>query len=71
MTFWHYIIIGIVIQVIVYVERFIRLQEVRQLYKEEWAKPCFWLSLLIWSMINVIAWPVAIYFEIRLIQHGT
>lgn len=71
MTFWHYIIIGCIIQVIVYAERLIRLQQVRQLYKEEWANPCFWLSLLMCSTINVIAWPLAIYSEIRLIQYGT
>lgn len=71
MTFWHYIIIGVIIQVIICVERLIRLQEVRQSYKEGWVNPYFWLSLLILSMTNAIVWPVTIYTEIRLIQYGT
>lgn len=70
MTFWHYIIIGVIIQVVICVERLIRLQVVRQVYKEELTNPCFWLILLIYSMINVTMWPVAIYTEIRLIQYG-
>lgn len=67
MTFWLYIIIGLIIQAIIIVERQIRLPWVRQLTKENLTNPWFWFVLPL-LMLNVIIWPAAIYFEIRLIQ---
>lgn len=69
MTFWHYIIIGCIIQAIIIAERQIRLPEARQAVKENLANPWFWIATPL-LMINVITWPAAIYFEIRFIQNG-
>lgn len=69
MTFWHYIIIGLIIQAIIIVERLIRLPWIRQEVKENLTNPWFWIATPL-LMINIIAWPVSIYSEIRLIQNG-
>ena len=70
MAFWHYIVIGCIIQGIICMERQIRLPEVRQMTKENLTNPWFWVFLPVGLMFTVITWPLSIYCEIRLIQNG-
>ena len=71
MLFLTYIVFGAVIQIIIMVERWIRLPIIRELVKDclgEWE---FWVLLPLFMIINIILWPCTIYCEIRLIQNGT
>ena len=55
-----YFVIGIVVQIIILIERYCRLYEVRVLWKDRGIY--VWIFLL--SVINIVAWPIAIISEI-------
>ena len=56
-----YFVIGIVVQIIILIERYCRLDVVRVLWKDNGIY--VWMFLL--SIINVVLWPIAIIAEIR------
>lgn len=56
-----YFVIGIVVQIIILIERYCRLDVVRALWKDK--SVYVWTFLL--SVINVVLWPIAIIAEIR------
>ena len=70
MLFLTYIVFGAAIQIIIMIERWIRLPIVRELVKELLGEWKFWVLLLLCMIINIISWPFAIYCEIRNIQNG-
>lgn len=69
MTFWLYIIISLIIQAIIIVERQIRLRWVHQMLKESLTNSWFWIVFFTAMMVNVIIWPVTIFTEIHLIRN--
>ena len=71
MLFLTYIVFGAAIQIIIMVERWIRLPIIRELVKDRLGEWKFWVLLSLFMIINIISWPFAIYCEIRLIQNGT
>ena len=64
----NYIIIGVVVQLIIIVERVIRLPEAR----DAWASRDFgvYVSILVGAVINILAWPIAAVSEAFLIYCG-
>ena len=56
-----YFVIGIIVQIVILIERYCRLYVVRVLWKDKGTY--VWILLL--SVINVVAWPIAIIAEIR------
>lgn len=56
-----YFVIGIIVQVIILIERYCRLHMVRVLWKDK--DIYVWILLL--SIINIVIWPIAIIAEIR------
>ena len=56
-----YFVIGIIVQLVILIERYCRLYEVRVLWKD---KGIYVWTLLL-SVINVVTWPIAIIAEIR------
>lgn len=56
-----YFVIGIIVQIIILIERYCRLDVVRALWKDKGVY--VWTFLL--SVINVVLWPIAIIAEIR------
>lgn len=56
-----YFVIGIVVQIIILIERYCRLYEVRVLWKDKGT----YVWTLLFSVINVVTWPIAIIAEIR------
>ena len=55
-----YFVIGIIVQIIILIERYCRLDVVRALWKD---KDIYVWTLLL-SVINIVAWPIAIIAEI-------
>ena len=55
-----YFVIGIIVQLVILVERYCRLYEVRVLWKDKG----IYVWTLLFSVINVVAWPIAIISEI-------
>ena len=56
-----YFVIGIIVQIIILIERYCRLYVVRDLWKDK--NTYIWIFLL--SVINIVLWPIAIIAEIR------
>ena len=56
-----YFVIGIVVQIIILIERYCRLDVVRNLWKDKGT----YVWTLLFSVINVVTWPIAIIAEIR------
>ena len=56
-----YFVIGIVVQIIILIERYCRLYVVRALWKD---KDIYVWALLL-SVINAVIWPITIIAEIR------
>ena len=56
-----YFVIGIVVQIIILIERYCRLDIVRALWKDK----SIYVWMLLLSVINIVAWPIAIIAEIR------
>ena len=56
-----YFVIGIIVQIIILIERYCRLYVVRGLWKDK--NTYIWIFLL--SVINIVLWPIAIIAEIR------
>ena len=56
-----YFVIGIIVQIVILIERYCRLYMVRALWKDK--DIYVWILLL--SVINIVAWPIAIIAEIR------
>ena len=56
-----YFVIGIIVQIVILIERYCRLDVVRALWKDK--DIYVWIFLL--SVINIVAWPIAIIAEIR------
>ena len=56
-----YFVIGIIVQIVILIERYCRLDIVRALWKD---KDIYVWTLLL-SVINIVAWPIAIIAEIR------
>ncbi len=55
-----YFVIGIIAQIIIFIERYCRLYEVRVLWKD---KSIYgWVFLV--SVINIVIWPITIVSEI-------
>lgn len=54
-----YLIIGLIIQLFIVIERAMRFPEVWEGWKHFW----FWVGFLSTAMINVIVWPVTIVAE--------
>ena len=55
-----YFAIGIIVQIVILIERYCRLDVVRALWKDK--DTYVWTLLL--SVINIVAWPIAIIAEI-------
>lgn len=63
-----YLIIGLVVQLVILIERFIRLPDLWAYMKSlDWKA---WMGMIIGIIINVLAWPLSIVMEIWLIVHG-
>ena len=56
-----YFVIGIIVQIAILIERYCRLYEVRVLWKDK----DVYVWTLLFSVINVVTWPIAIIAEIR------
>ena len=56
-----YFVIGIIVQIVILIERYCRLYVVRVIWKDKGTY--VWILLL--SLINVVTWPIAIIAEIR------
>ena len=56
-----YFVIGIVVQIIILIERYCRLDIVRNVWKDKGT----YVWTLLFSVINVVTWPIAIIAEIR------
>ena len=55
-----YFVIGIIVQIVILIERYCRLDEVRVLWKD---KSIYgWVFLV--SVINIVIWPITIVSEI-------
>ena len=70
MLFLAYIVFGAVIQIIIMIERWIRLPIIREFVKELLGEWKFWVLLPLFMIINIILWPFTIYCEICNIQNG-
>ena len=70
MLFLAYIVFGAVIQIIIMIERWIRLPIIREFVKELLGEWKFWVLLPLFLIINIILWPFTIYCEICNIQNG-
>ena len=55
-----YFVIGIIVQIVILIERYCRLYEVRVLWKDKG----IYVWTLLFSVINVVTWPIAIIAEI-------
>ena len=56
-----YFVIGIIVEIVILIERYCSLDVVRALWKD---KDIYVWTLLL-SIINIVAWPIAIIAEIR------
>ena len=56
-----YFVIGIIVQIVILIERYCRLYEVRVLWKDK----DIYVWTLLFSVINIVTWPIAIIAEIR------
>ena len=56
-----YFVIGIIVEIVILIERYCSLDVVRALWKD---KDIYVWTLLL-SVINIVAWPIAIIAEIR------
>ena len=56
-----YFVIGIIVQIVILIERYCRLYEVRVLWKDN----DIYVWTLLFSVINIVTWPIAIIAEIR------
>lgn len=56
-----YFVIGIAVQIIILIERYCRLDIVRNVWKDKGT----YVWTFLFSVINVVAWPIAIIAEIR------
>ena len=56
-----YFVIGIIVQIIILIERYCRLYEVRVLWKDKG----IYVWIFLFSVINIVTWPIAIIAEIR------
>ena len=56
-----YFVIGIIVQIIILIERYCRLYEVRVLWKD---KSIYGWAFLV-SVINIVFWPITIIAEVR------
>ena len=56
-----YFVIGIIVQIIILIERYCRLDIVRNVWKDKGT----YVWTLLFSVINVVTWPIAIIAEIR------
>ena len=62
-----YIVVGIIVQIVVFIERFIRIPEIYQFWWNDW-KP--WVIFIGFIAINVVLWPISIICEIINVVHG-
>ena len=63
-----YLIIGLVVQLVILVERFIRLPGLwTYMMSIDWNG---WIAVFIGIIINVLTWPLSIIMEIWLIING-
>ncbi len=62
-----YLVIGLIIQIVVFIERYIRMPEVYQIW---WDEPKSWLIFIGFAAINVSLWPISIICEIINVVHG-
>ena len=62
-----YFVIGIVVQIIILIERYCRLYVVRVLWKERliWKEKSFLVCMFLASVMNIVIWPITIIAEIR------
>lgn len=63
-----YILIGIIVQVVILIERAIRVPDYIALM--EWSNWLTWVVLLAGLSFNVLVWPITIICEIMNIIHG-
>lgn len=56
-----YFVIGIIVQIVILIERYCRLDVVRNVWKDKGT----YVWTLLFSVINVVTWPIAIIAEIR------
>ena len=62
-----YFVIGIIVQTIIIIERAIRFPWLWEDGHTYWQ---FWLSFIVTSMFNVLAWPFTIVSEIYNVANG-
>lgn len=63
-----YLIIGIIVQLVIMIERTIRIPDLWSLLDvKDWKS---WTALLVGIIINVFGWPLSIVMEVWLIING-
>lgn len=63
-----YFIIGLMVQLVILIERFIRLPDLWTIVESmDWQS---WLGVFVGIIINVLAWPLSIIMEVWLIING-
>lgn len=66
-----YFIIGIIVQLVILIERVIRIPGLWSHNNEGWQDwVVFWATLIVGSIINVLVWPLTTICEIINIAHG-
>lgn len=66
-----YFIIGIIVQLVILIERVIRIPGLCRHNNEGWQYWVgFWATIIVGSTINVLVWPLTIICEIINIAHG-
>lgn len=64
---FKYFVIGVIVQMIVLMERAVRFPEI---YAEIGNDLAIWASLIVLSLINVLLWPISIICEIFHVANG-
>lgn len=62
-----YLVVGMVVQIVVFIERYIRMPEI---YQSWWSEGKAWLIFIGFIAINVVLWPISIICEIINVVHG-
>ena len=62
-----YFVIGVIVQIAIFIERFIRMPEIYQFWWSEWKA---WIVFIAFIVINVAIWPISIICEIINVIRG-
>jgi hypothetical protein len=62
-----YFVVGLIVQIIIFIERFIRIPELYQFWWNSWKA---WILFIVFMFINIALWPVSIICEIINVVRG-